>query len=52
MTAEGVETKQQFELLRGAGVHQVQGYLFGRPGPVAELNFAALEQKGQAVEAA
>lgn len=52
VTAEGVETKQQFELLRAAGVHQVQGFLFGRPGPVAELNFAALEQKGQAVEAA
>lgn len=52
VTAEGVETKRQFELLRAAGVHQVQGYLFGRPGPVAELNFPALEQKGQVVEAA
>lgn len=52
VTAEGVETKQQFELLRVAGVHQIQGYLFARPGPLAELNFSALEQMGQAVAAA
>ena len=52
VTAEGVETKQQFELLRAAGVNQLQGYLFGRPSPVAELDFSALERTGQAVEAA
>jgi diguanylate cyclase (GGDEF)-like protein len=52
VTAEGVETKQQFELLRMAGAHQVQGYLFARPLPMAELSFPALELKGQAVEAA
>ncbi len=52
VTAEGVETNQQFELLRAAGVHQAQGYLFGRPVPVAELSFSALEQKGRSIEAA
>jgi diguanylate cyclase (GGDEF)-like protein len=52
VTAEGVETKQQFQLLRAAGVHQVQGYFFGRPGPVSELNFVALDSRGQAVAAA
>lgn len=52
VTAEGVETKEQFELLRAAGVNQVQGYLFGRPSPVGEINFPALEQMGRAQEAA
>jgi EAL domain-containing protein (putative c-di-GMP-specific phosphodiesterase class I) len=52
VTAEGVETKQQFELLRAAGVKQVQGYLFGRPRPVAQLDFSALEREARAVEAA
>jgi diguanylate cyclase (GGDEF)-like protein/PAS domain S-box-containing protein len=52
VTAEGVETKQQFQLLRAAGVNQVQGYLFGRPVPFGELDFSALKQKWQAEEAA
>jgi EAL domain-containing protein (putative c-di-GMP-specific phosphodiesterase class I)/hemoglobin-like flavoprotein len=38
-TAEGVETEHQFDLLRAAGCTQAQGYLFGRPCPVAELVF-------------
>jgi EAL domain-containing protein (putative c-di-GMP-specific phosphodiesterase class I) len=37
--AEGVETKQQFEILRASGVKYVQGYLFGAPCPAAELDF-------------
>jgi diguanylate cyclase (GGDEF)-like protein/PAS domain S-box-containing protein len=37
-TAEGVETEEQFRLLRIAGVHSVQGYLFGRPCPLSELD--------------
>jgi diguanylate cyclase (GGDEF)-like protein/PAS domain S-box-containing protein len=35
--AEGVETQQQLQLLRSAGVDFVQGYMFGRPCPVADL---------------
>jgi diguanylate cyclase (GGDEF)-like protein len=37
-TAEGVETEQQFEYMRAAGVDLVQGYLFGRPVPLAQLD--------------
>lgn len=36
-TAEGVETEQQLEILRAEGCVQVQGYLFSRPKPVAEI---------------
>jgi diguanylate cyclase (GGDEF)-like protein/PAS domain S-box-containing protein len=52
VTAEGVETANQYELLRVAGVHQVQGYLFARPCRVDDLNFDELERKGRAVSAA
>jgi diguanylate cyclase (GGDEF)-like protein len=38
-TAEGVESEEQLELLRAAGCTQAQGYLFGRPCPVSELDF-------------
>jgi diguanylate cyclase (GGDEF)-like protein/PAS domain S-box-containing protein len=36
-TAEGVETEQQRELLRSLGCTEMQGYLFSRPRPVAEI---------------
>jgi diguanylate cyclase (GGDEF)-like protein/PAS domain S-box-containing protein len=36
-TAEGVETEQQFEYMRKAGVDLVQGHLFGRPVPIEEF---------------
>jgi diguanylate cyclase (GGDEF)-like protein len=37
--AEGVETVQQFEILRASGVQFAQGYLFGRPCRASELDF-------------
>jgi EAL domain-containing protein (putative c-di-GMP-specific phosphodiesterase class I) len=36
-TAEGVETKEQLEILRAEGCTQAQGYLFSRPRPVVEI---------------
>jgi len=36
-TAEGVETAQQMEQVRGLGCTEVQGYYIGKPQPLAEL---------------
>ena len=44
-TAEGVETPEQFQLLRLAGVTSLQGYLFKRPGPASEMDFDAVYGK-------
>jgi diguanylate cyclase (GGDEF)-like protein len=38
-TGEGVETEEQYELLRAAGCSQVQGFMFSRPVPSSELDF-------------
>ncbi len=35
--AEGVETREQADALRGFGCNLVQGYYFGRPQPAAEF---------------
>ena len=40
ITAEGVETEEQFERLRHLGVELVQGFLFGKPCAVSQLGFA------------
>jgi diguanylate cyclase (GGDEF)-like protein len=37
VTAEGVETPEQHLFLRAAGVHSMQGYRFGKPGPASEI---------------
>jgi diguanylate cyclase (GGDEF)-like protein/PAS domain S-box-containing protein len=38
-TAEGVETDEQYRLLRLAGATSLQGYLFNRARPLAEIDF-------------
>ena len=45
--AEGVETEQQAEILRAAGCHKLQGYLFGRPMPIHEFRVIYEAQAGQ-----
>jgi diguanylate cyclase (GGDEF)-like protein len=40
-TAEGVETEEQYALVRAAGCNLVQGYLFGKPVPAAALGWKA-----------
>ena len=35
--AEGIETAEQFDVVRSAGIDAVQGYLLGRPAPAADL---------------
>ena len=45
LLAEGVETKEQTELLRSIGCDQVQGYYYAKPMP--EEEFFALLQKQQ-----
>jgi EAL domain-containing protein (putative c-di-GMP-specific phosphodiesterase class I) len=44
--AEGVETREQLELVRAAGCQQVQGFLFSQPCPASQLAFA----RGNVVE--
>jgi len=39
VTAEGVETQQQAELLRRLGCERAQGYYFARPVPLEQLTF-------------
>jgi EAL domain-containing protein (putative c-di-GMP-specific phosphodiesterase class I) len=38
---EGVETMEQFDLLRSLGCDRVQGYLLGAPMPAASLHSSA-----------
>ena len=42
-TAEGTETREEFEVIRGLGCLQVQGYLFGRPMAADEATALVVE---------
>jgi EAL domain-containing protein (putative c-di-GMP-specific phosphodiesterase class I) len=43
VVAEGVETTEQAEILRGWGCTYAQGYLFARPAPVDDLSVEPVE---------
>ncbi|WP_314947978.1 EAL domain-containing protein [Bradyrhizobium cosmicum] len=47
VTAEGVETAEEFERLTALGVNFAQGYLFGRPQPVDQIAFGESVQSSQ-----
>jgi EAL domain-containing protein (putative c-di-GMP-specific phosphodiesterase class I) len=52
ITAEGVETQEQLDLLCSLGVDSVQGYLLGAPCPLSQLRFDPLELDRPAASAA
>ncbi|WP_039975728.1 EAL domain-containing protein [Vibrio jasicida] len=37
VVAEGVETQQEYDFVKGCGVEKVQGYFFTRPLPLADI---------------
>jgi EAL domain-containing protein (putative c-di-GMP-specific phosphodiesterase class I) len=46
-TAEGVETQEQFDLVKLEGYTEIQGYFFSPPRPLGEINekyFAELDE--------
>jgi diguanylate cyclase (GGDEF)-like protein len=45
--AEGVETSAQHDCLARAGCHAFQGYLFGRPMPLANFEHSLRQRAGQ-----
>ena len=47
-TAEGVETKEQLELLQRTGCTEIQGYLFDRPRPATDIRHWFLPGADQA----
>jgi diguanylate cyclase (GGDEF)-like protein len=44
ITAEGIETEDQFDCLKRLGCEQIQGYLIGRPMPASQI-FAGQPKK-------
>jgi EAL domain-containing protein (putative c-di-GMP-specific phosphodiesterase class I) len=47
VVAEGIETAEQLDTVRGLGIEEGQGYLLARPMPAADME-AFLETAGMA----
>ncbi len=52
VTAEGIETEAQAKFLREMHCGQVQGYLFGRPMPMADFAAMLLQEKQTQIDLA
>jgi EAL domain-containing protein (putative c-di-GMP-specific phosphodiesterase class I) len=52
VVAEGIETEDQRKFLKLAGVHLMQGYLFGKPEPIAALRARIAAQAPAAARSA
>jgi len=46
--AEGIETDAQLAEMKSLGIELAQGYLFGRPVPIADLDLTAVHSMGKA----
>jgi EAL domain-containing protein (putative c-di-GMP-specific phosphodiesterase class I) len=51
IVAEGIETSEQVQILLSLGIPVGQGYLFGKPVPLAELSFEPRSLTAQAAVA-
>jgi diguanylate cyclase (GGDEF)-like protein len=51
-TAEGVETKDQLDLVRAEGCTEIQGYYFCRPSPASEIARLFMSASRKTVDAA
>jgi diguanylate cyclase (GGDEF)-like protein len=51
-TAEGVETREQLDIVRRLGCTDVQGFFYSRPVPARELAKLLAKESGRRVEAA
>ncbi|WP_235954502.1 putative bifunctional diguanylate cyclase/phosphodiesterase [Sphingobium psychrophilum] len=50
-TAEGVESSEQLDILRSEGCNQIQGYLFSRPIPAADVPALLVKLSGSRMAA-
>ena len=50
VVAEGVETEEQYLVLKAMGCDLIQGYYFSKPLPESEFEAFLLERKGQAAD--
>lgn len=45
ITAEGVETRSQFDFLQGENCTEVQGYFVGRPEPITAYSNTSVREE-------